>query len=263
MTSSEELPKKRSRVNTIVKLAIIAVIVAVLIVLARQFNVQELFIQALEWIRGLGVWGPFIFVGLYIVTTVTGVPGTILTLGAGIVFGVVQGSICVSIGSTLGATAAFLVGRYLARGWVAKQLEDKPRFSAIDRAIAKEGWKIVGLLRLSPVFPFNLLNYGLSVTQVSLRDYFLASWIGMMPGTVMYVYLGSLAGNLATLGAAGQQTSPVEWVIRIVGLLATVAVTVYVTKIARKALNEELEGEAIATELGASTIADPQATHDA
>ncbi len=248
MTSSPVPDQRRRKGLAIAKFGLLALVAIVLILLAKQFNVQDLFIQALEWIRSLGVWGPVIFIGLYIIATVFFLPGSILTLGAGVIFGVVQGSIFVSIASTLGATAAFLVGRYLARGWVAKQLEGKPRFGAIDRAIAKEGWKIVGLVRLSPIFPFNLLNYGLGVTQVSLRDYCLASWIGMMPGTVMYVYLGSLAGNLATLGAGGQQASPVQWVIRIVGFIATVAVTVYVTKIARRALEEEIQAGEPATE---------------
>lgn len=242
MTGSET-PSPRQRRATILRLAIAAIALAALIMLAKQFNVQALLIGLLDWIENLGVWGPIIFIGLYIVATIFFLPGSILTLGAGVVFGVIRGSICVSIAATLGATAAFLVGRYLARGWVAQQLTGKPRFSAIDRAIAKEGWKIVGLLRLSPIFPFNLLNYSLGVTQVSLRDYFFASWIGMMPGTVMYVYLGSLAGNLATLGSGAQQNSPVQWAIRTIGFLATVAVTVYTTKIARQALNAEIAAE--------------------
>ncbi|MGH7316374.1 MAG: TVP38/TMEM64 family protein, partial [Candidatus Rokuibacteriota bacterium] len=124
----------------------------------------------------------------------------------------------------------------LARGWVARRIEGNARFKAIDAAVAREGWKIVGLTRLSPVFPFNLLNYAFGVTRVSLRDYLLASWIGMMPGTVMYVYLGSLAGDLAALGAGRRARTPAEWGFYVVGLLATVAVTVYVTRLARAAL---------------------------
>ena len=157
-------------------------------------------------------------------------PGSILTLGAGALFGVVKGSILVSISATLGATAAFLVGRYLARDWVAKKIEGNSKFSAIDQAVAREGWKIVGLVRLSPVFPFSLLNYAFGLTRVSLRDYMLASWIGMMPGTVMYVYIGSLAH------AGAQQTTPLQWALRGLGLVATIAVTLVLTRIAKKAL---------------------------
>ena len=107
---------------------------------------------------------------------------------------------------------------------------------AIDTAVAREGWKIVALLRLSPVVPFNLLNYVFGVTRVRLRDYVIASWAGMLPGVVLYVYLGSLAGDLAIGGAAGRTRTPAEWSLYAVGLLATGAVTVYVTRIARAAL---------------------------
>jgi uncharacterized membrane protein YdjX (TVP38/TMEM64 family) len=120
------------------------------------------------------------------------------------------------------------------------RIRGNPRFKAIDEAVGREGWKIVGLTRLSPIFPFNLLNYAYGITKVSLRDYFFASWIGMIPGTVMYVYIGSVAGNLATLESGQGSTSSVEWILRIVGLLATVAVTLYVTRVAKKALAERV-----------------------
>jgi uncharacterized membrane protein YdjX (TVP38/TMEM64 family) len=219
-----------------VKLLLGVLLVAALFGLARQFNVQDLLKHALEWIRGLGPAGPLVFVGIYALATVLFLPGSILTLGAGVVFGLVKGSVICSISSTLGATCAFLVGRYLARGWVETKIDGNTKFKAIDEAVAREGWKIVGLTRLSPIFPFNLLNYAYGITKVSLRDYFFASWIGMMPGTIMYVYIGALAGDLATLGTAGGPATTLQWVLRIVGLAATVAVTVYVTRIARKAL---------------------------
>jgi uncharacterized membrane protein YdjX (TVP38/TMEM64 family) len=200
------------------------------------FNPQELLQSALEWVNGLGTVGAIAFIGLYILATVAFVPGSLLTLGAGVVFGVGLGSLYVFIGATLGATAAFLVGRYLARSWVSQKIADNLKFRAIDEAVGREGFKIVLLTRLSPVFPFNLLNYAYGVTGVSLKDYVLAS-IGMIPGTIMYVYIGSLAGSIATLGTGTQPTNPgVQWTIRIIGLIATVSVTIYVTRIARKAL---------------------------
>lgn len=212
------------------------------------FNPQQWLLNALEWINNQGAVGGIVFMLLYIVATVAFLPGSVLTLGAGVVFGVFLGSLYVFIGATLGATAAFLVGRYLARGWVANKIAGNQKFAAIDRAVGREGLKIVLLTRLSPVFPFNLLNYAYGLTGVSLKDYFFGS-IGMLPGTIMYVYLGSLAGNLATLGAGQQTSNPaVEWTIRIVGLIATVAVTVYVTKIARKALDEEVSQDQVADE---------------
>jgi uncharacterized membrane protein YdjX (TVP38/TMEM64 family) len=201
---------------------------------------QNLLRDALEQIQGLGAVGAIAFIALYIVATIAFLPGSVLTLGAGVVFGVVQGSIYVFIGATLGATLAFLVGRYLARGWVSKQIEGNSKFKAIDEAVGREGFKIVLLTRLSPVFPFNLLNYALGVTQVSLRDYFFAC-VGMIPGTVMYVYIGSLARDLTAIGTTNSPTNPgIQWTIRIVGLIATIAVTLYVTRVARKALADSV-----------------------
>ena len=206
--------------------------------LATCFNPQEILRNALVWVDSLGSLGAIAFIILYIVATVAFLPGSILTLGAGVVFGVFFGSVYVFIGATLGAIAAFLVGRYLARDWVAQKIAGNQKFKAIDQAVGKEGFKIVLLTRLSPIFPFFLLNYAYGVTGVSLKDYAIAS-VGMIPGTIMFVYIGSLAGNLATLGTQNQTVNPfLEWTIRIIGFMATVAVTLYVTKLARKALDE-------------------------
>jgi uncharacterized membrane protein YdjX (TVP38/TMEM64 family) len=222
------------------KVVLAAAAVVLLLAAGKYLHVQELLRAALARIAGLGMWGPVIFVAIYVLACVLFIPGAILTLGAGFIFGVIKGTMIVSVASTLGATCAFLVGRHLAREWVAKKIEGNEKFKAVDEAVAREGWKIVGLVRLSPVFPFNLLNYAFGLTKVSLRDYFFASWIGMFPGTVMYVYIGSLAGDLATLGAGRHARTPAEWAMYVVGLLATVAVTVYVTRIARKALEKKV-----------------------
>ncbi|MFN6529936.1 TVP38/TMEM64 family protein [Nostoc sp. ChiSLP03a] len=206
----------------------------------NSFNPQAILREALQWIDSLGAVGGIAFIAIYIIATVAFFPGSILTLGAGVIFGAVWGSLYVFIGATLGATAAFLVGRYLARSWVAGKIADNKKFAAIDQAVGREGLKIVLLTRLSPIFPFNLLNYAFGITGVSLQDYFIGS-LGMIPGTIMYVYIGSLAGNLAMIGTEAQPTNPtLQWAIRILGLIATVAVTVYVTRIARKALEEKL-----------------------
>lgn len=209
---------------------------AALLLLGRALDAPALLVQALDGIRGFGPWGPVLFVPLYVAATVLFVPGAVLTLGAGAAFGVVRGAITVSIAATLGATAAFLIGRYLARDAVARRIQANSRFRALDEAVADEGWKIVGLTRLSPLFPFNVLNYAFGVTRVGLRDFVLASWLGMLPGTLMYVYIGSLAGDLATLGQPDRARPPAEWALYVVGLAATVAVTVVVTRLARRAL---------------------------
>jgi uncharacterized membrane protein YdjX (TVP38/TMEM64 family) len=205
-----------------------------------NFHPQAILRNALQWIDSLGTVGAIAFIAIYIIATVAFLPGSILTLGAGVLFDVIWGSVYVFIGATLGATAAFLIGRYLARNWITKKIADHKKFAAIDHAVGREGLKIVLLTRLSPIFPFNLLNYAFGVTAVSLPDYFLGC-VGMIPGTIMYVYIGSLAGNLALIGTENQPTNPtLTWIIRIVGFIATVTVTIYITKIAKKALEEEV-----------------------
>jgi uncharacterized membrane protein YdjX (TVP38/TMEM64 family) len=188
---------------------------------------------ALDGIAGLGPWGPLLFIVLYVVATVLFVPGSALTLGAGAVFGLAWGSVWVSLGSTLGAAASFLIGRHLARDAVQRRLGQNRRFTALDAAVAEAGWKIVFLVRLSPVFPFGLLNYAFGLTRVKFTHYLLASWIGMMPGTVLYVYLGTLAR--AATGNDSPRTVW-EWVALGVGLLATLGVVVQVGRIARRSL---------------------------
>jgi uncharacterized membrane protein YdjX (TVP38/TMEM64 family) len=213
-------------------LAFVAALAILLIYFHRSEAVGNVLKDALDWIVAQGVWSHALFVLVYVVATILLVPGSALGLGAGALFGVVRGSILVSLASTLGATCAFLLGRYLARDWVAQKIAGKPSFKAIDQAVASEGWKIVLLTRLSPVFPFTLLNYAFGLTRVSLREYVLASWLGMMPGTVMFAYLGSLA----RVGLENKERTPGEWALYGTGLAATVAVAVVATHIARGAL---------------------------
>jgi len=189
-------------------------------------------------IQSLGPAAPIAFVAIYIVACVLFIPGSILTLGAGAIFGVVWGSIYVSIAATAGASVAFILGRYFARAMVARRIDRYPSFKAIDRAVAREGWKIVLLTRLSPVFPFNLLNYAFGLTSIGLRDYVAASWIGMIPGTVMYVYIGSISGDLARAASGSRPRPAAGWILNVLGLAATVAVAVYATRIGAKALKE-------------------------
>lgn len=213
-----------------------------LLAAARAFPVASAVALATEEIGGLGPWGPVAFVALYVVACVALVPGSLLTLGAGAVFGLAKGFAAVWLGASLGAAAAFLVGRYAARDWVERRVAGDDRFRAIDRAVAREGFKIVLLARLSPVFPFNLLNYALGLTGVTLRSYLAASALGMIPGTLLYVYLGSLAGSLAGLRGPSEGRSPYEWALLAAGLCATAAVAWYAARIAREALEAGEKG---------------------
>lgn len=232
----------KQRPRSRLKWVALAVGIAGLVILSQMVDVQRVLQSVLTWVNDLGAWGAIAFMLIYSLATVLFLPGSLLTLGGGAIFGVVLGSIYVFIAAVIGATLAFLIGRYAARNWVARQIAGNSKFQAIDRAIAQEGFKIVLLARLSPVFPFNLLNYSLGITQVSLRDYILG-FLGMVPGTIMYVYIGSLAGNLAMLGmdqTTSLEAQRIQWIIRIVGFIATVVVTVYVTRIAQKALDESV-----------------------
>jgi uncharacterized membrane protein YdjX (TVP38/TMEM64 family) len=174
----------------------------------------------------------------YIVACVLFLPGSALTLGAGFLFKLLWGPVIVSIGATLGACAAFWVGRTLARGWIAKKVAGNAKFAAIDEAVGREGFKIVLLTRLSPIFPFNLLNYAFGLTRVRFRSYALASWIGMLPGTIMFVYIGSGLRSLADAAAGNAQPPPAQRIFFWAGLVVAVGVAVLVTRIARRALKE-------------------------
>jgi uncharacterized membrane protein YdjX (TVP38/TMEM64 family) len=195
------------------------------------------------WIEGIGAWGPIVFIAGYAAATLAFAPGSILTLAAGAIFGLAKGVLYTFVAATLGASGAFLVARYLARPAIEKRLAAYPRFAAIDRAVARQGGRIVFLLRLSPVFPFNLLNYALGLTRVRFLDYLVAS-LGMLPGTLLYVYYGKVAGDVATLAAgAGVERGAGHYVVLGLGLLATVLVTALITRTARRALQEATDGD--------------------
>ena len=230
----------KSAVRIFVISTLILIALVGLLTFSRVFDAQQLLKAGFNWISSIGLWGGVVFIGLYALCTVLFLPGLVLTLMAGAFFGLVWGFVVVSIGSITGATLAFLIGRYLARDWVVKRITNYEKFKAIDKAIAKEGWNITFLLRLSPVFPFNLLNYALGVTEISFKDYFLASWIGMIPATVIYVYVGALTGDLAKINVEGQPRMPIEWILYCIGLIATIALVIYITRIARKALQEKV-----------------------
>jgi len=194
----------------------------------------------LEWVGSLGGWGPAAFIGLYVLGAVAFFPGSILTLGAGALFGLPKGAVIASLASILGATAAFSVSRYTARGWVTRRLGGHAKFAALDEAVKRGGWRVILLMRLSPVFPYNVFNYAAGLTDIPIGQYIWASWLGMLPGTVLIVYIGSLAGGVAEIGRS-RAKSPLEWALYGAGLLATLIVTVYLTRLSRKALDRRLK----------------------
>jgi uncharacterized membrane protein YdjX (TVP38/TMEM64 family) len=239
-SKTHEMAATASRHATAVKWTSAALIVVSVMVILRQLPLGPA-IQALEeWIASLGIWGIAVFVVLYVIAVVLMFPASPLTLAAGALFGLAGGVAAASVGSTTGAALAFLIGRHLARDRVARWVVRYPKFAAIDRAISAGGWKIVGLLRLSPAIPFNLQNYLYGVSGIRFWPCLLTSWVAMLPGTFLYVYLGYVgrAGLEATAGE-GRTRSPAEWALMTVGLLATIAVTVYTTRLARRAIREQ------------------------
>lgn len=212
------------------------------VVVATRLPVADLAVHLVNWIRDAGTTGILVFALVYVIATVAMLPGSLLTLGAGFVYGPLFGTLLVSPVSVVAATCAFLLGRSIARDWVARRVAAAPRFGAIDHAVEREGFKIVALLRLSPLVPFNLLNYALALTRVRLRDYVLASWLGMLPVTLLYVYLGSLLTNASEVASgAPRSSSPATRVLYWGGLAATVAVAWLVTRTARRALDRSLD----------------------
>lgn len=204
---------------------------------ARSLLPLEEWMRSLSaWVKGLGVWGVVVFALIYALATVLFFPGSVLTLAAGLIFGVALGALAAWSGAVLGAALAFLVGRHFAREKVEARTQDSPKFRAIDEAIGAQGWKIIGLLRLSPLIPFNVSNYFYGVTKVAFWPYVLATAVGMVPGTLLYVTLG--AAGKAGLGGAERERSPVEYAFLGVGLIATIVVTVWVSRLAKSALQK-------------------------
>jgi uncharacterized membrane protein YdjX (TVP38/TMEM64 family) len=228
--------------KTRTKILLLCLFVTAVILGALFFPVNLWLHHFLDWVRSRGPVGMIVYGIAYVVGTVFLVPGTLLTVGSGFLYGTVIGTLIVSPASVLGATIAFLLGRSFARDWIAKKVSKYPKFELIDRAIAKNGFKIVLLMRLNPVFvPFAMLNYALGLSRLKLRDYILASWIGMLPATTLYVYLGSSVRNISDL-LQGKLPSAGVWPQLLFwgGLVAAAGLVYILTRIARQALQAEM-----------------------
>jgi uncharacterized membrane protein YdjX (TVP38/TMEM64 family) len=218
-----------------------ALIVLSIVLIFRHLPVGPAVQAMAAWIEELGYLGPLAFGLIYVAAVVALMPGSALTMAAGALFGLIGGTTIASVASTTGAALAFLIGRYLARERISANLQNYLKFHAMDIAIAKNGWKIVAMLRLSPALPFNLQNYLYGLTDIRFWPYVLTSWLAMMPATFMYVYLGDLGReSLQAVGGAERARSPAEWIFLIVGFIATVALTMYLTRLARTTLREQI-----------------------
>lgn len=208
-----------------------ALVVAGLVAAWLLLPVQAYIAAATQWIGGLGPWGPVAYAVAYALAMVVLVPGGPLSIGAGLVFGG-WGVPVVLVGATAGAGLAFLVSRYLLRERVRHMIAQRPTLAAVDRAVGEEGWRIVGLLRLSPLVPFNLQNYFFGVTPIAFWPYLLATFAGITPGALLYVYLGILART----AGGGEEAGPLKWAFAAAGLVATAVVAVLIGRKARAVL---------------------------
>lgn len=234
---SPEAPAARSPARVVVGVLLLTSVVAVVVLLP----VTELITSFVQWAQDAGPAGALVFALVYVVANVLMLPATPLTLAGGLIYGPVVGVAVVLPAATVGASAAFLLGRTLFRNQVESKVASYPRFSAFELAIGRRGLFIMTLMRLSPVFPFNVLNYIAGLTSLRLRDYVAATLVGMFPGCVLYVYLGSSLSQLSALfdGSVGDQAP--SWPFWL-GLAATLVVTVAVGRIAKNALDTEING---------------------
>jgi uncharacterized membrane protein YdjX (TVP38/TMEM64 family) len=215
---------------------LLVVLVYLAVYLVQIVDARYLLRVTLLRISELGAWAPFWFIIIYIVACLTFFPGFILTMGAGILWGVLEGTLYVSIGATIGAAIAFLISRYVARRWVIRKFAQNTKFRAIDDAVASEGWKIVGLTRLSPVFPFIPMNFVFGLTKIPFWQFITATWLGILPVCALFAYLGRLLGDITALGTQPIAEGKTKWVVSGVGIGTTIIVSFFMARIARKAL---------------------------
>ena len=216
----------------VARVLVLLVALAVFVLVLRWVKNSGLLDQSLQWIQSLGPWAPVVFVLLYVGTVIICLPAAILTAGGGFIFGFAQGAAWVLLAAVIASNVTFLLGRHLAREWIARKLGAHPKFQAIDEAVAAEGWKIVALVRLAPIFPFSITSYAFGLTRVSWKEYFVANF-AMIPGTFFYVYLGSIARDLT------EKVSTPLW-IKLTALGLALVAIIYVARVAKRALAKRM-----------------------
>jgi uncharacterized membrane protein YdjX (TVP38/TMEM64 family) len=230
----------RGRGGLALRIGLAAAVIAVLVLAGRQLGGELPRFAA--WVEGLGAWGPIAFIAGYALAVPAFAPGLVLTLAGGALFGITRGTLYVFIAAVIGSSLSFVIARYVARPWVERRIAANASFASIDRAIAAQGRRIVFLLRLSPVVPFNLLNYALGLSRIRYVDALVAS-IAMLPASFLYVYYGHVGRELAAAATGGgRERGTADYALLALGLVATIAVTTIVTRIARGALREATEG---------------------
>eukprot|EP00252_Welwitschia_mirabilis_P022451 TRINITY_DN6071_c0_g1_i1.p1 TRINITY_DN6071_c0_g1~~TRINITY_DN6071_c0_g1_i1.p1 ORF type:complete len:269 (+),score=30.12 TRINITY_DN6071_c0_g1_i1:325-1131(+) len=236
-------------IASLLRITVVVVIAVIFVTACFTLPIEKILKSFLVWIdRSLGKWGPLVLALAYVPLTVLAVPASILTLGGGYLYGLPIGFIADSIGSTAGATAAYFVGKMVGRSYVLSKLKDRPQFEAIVIATQRSGFKIVFLLRLAPLLPFNILNYLFSLTPIGVWEYVVASWLGMMPITFALVYVGTTIKDLSDVTHGWKEVSLSNWIFLSISIIATVVLMILVTRVAKNSLNEALNNEGDASE---------------
>lgn len=230
-------PKWSAALRIGLAIALVAAIVASLIYLPTPQYAKFLF----EWMQGQGALGLLVLIVLYAGVCLLFLPGSVLSLAAGFMFGMLWGTIAASLGATLGAIAAFLIARMMVRGWIEHRLMSHPKFRAIDRAIGEQGFKIVFLIRLSSLLPYDLSSYLFGLTNVPLGRYVLGTWLGRLPEILAWAYVGSITKNMTDLAAGNVEMGWEKELLLGLGLAAMVTVAVVIGHIARKAIREAVD----------------------
>ena len=216
----------------VISLLFVALVTAALV----YFDAHEEVLRLLNWLDAQGIWGPLLFVLLMVLVVVLVLPGVLFTIGAGFIFGVVEGTFYVVVGTTLGATLAFLIARYLFGDRASQFVLQHARLRLVSEELTPQGWKIVLLSRLVPFFPFKLSNYFFGLTKFSLRGFMGGTFVGIIPLSLHNVYLGSIAADISLEGARNADRSPIEWVLYGAGFLAIIGLVIYLNHLARRAL---------------------------
>ncbi len=239
MKSGASQPNKSSSSRG-AKLRVVSLLLAVvgLVVAGYFLDWREPLRRVLDWLGALGPWAPILFLAACVFGSVALVPVWMLLVGAGILFGFWLGLLYAWLGAMLGGCSSFLIGRYLARDWIARKLQRYQKLQAVDVAVAEGGWRTAALLMLMPIVPFNLLSYALSLSRLSLRSYLTAACVSLLPGVVLYVVSGWLIGDLALLEQKGRELTGLEWALHGAGLAAAGLVALLVTRQVKRALQK-------------------------
>lgn len=248
MTASKLIAKIRGADDIHLKCLGAGLVVLCLWMFTKNVQGSHLIQQFFAYIQKLGLWAPVLYVALYILMSGIFLPSIVFKVFAGTVFGVFQGVLWASVAACISSWIKFLLARYFFRDSVNKKIQASERWRRLDLLIEKEGWKILLLLRNIPVGNALFLNYVCGVTKMPSRDFVLASFIGRLPTTFLYVYLGYLVGYTSGIDGANATRVTFEWVLLWIGLLATVGLTYYVIYISKKLLNEAVPEAALTLE---------------